>query len=518
MKNINIPIITLGVSKNSWDALRLYFKQIESVTGYAYVIMQESEADLDQSLKELSDIKFQLPVQIIEDGMVVESNRIYINPPRKSFVITSNKFKLKKQVQEEKLGKLLSAFFESLADEKKEGSAVILLSESEYVEKIKGTVEKPIKKLFFENEFYKLSSIANQTKNSVIITDIEGRITYVNQSFLNLTGYEEDFVAGKKPGDFLQGKDTNPKTVEIMSKALAKLEGFEVDVVNYSKNGRKYWTNINCEPLLDKNDRIKGFFSIQYEISHQKEYEEQIQTLNELLKSRNNKLTELNKSLEEFAYVASHDLKEPARNIKSILELILKKSKGELNEKLENYMRMAAGAGDKMNQMINSLLEYSRSGVLNEELKTVNLRDMTEEVKFSLQKLIKENNAFISVNDHIGDFKAYPILFGRLLQNLIQNAIKYRSEKKPEIMIKASEDEFYYIFSVADNGIGISQRDFDRVFKIFQKVHQNDNDSHGIGLAICKKIVETHLGEITVESQEGYGTTIHFSISKKLDS
>jgi two-component system CheB/CheR fusion protein len=374
------------------------------------------------------------------------------------------------------------------------------------------------RRIYFEEEIQKLSLIAKQTKYAVIITDLEGKINYVNESFLKLTGYKESYVLGRKPGEFLQGKETDPKTVKIMGDAIKERKGFEVDIINYTDKGHKYWTNIQCELLHDRFRKPIGFFSIQAEISREKEFENQIESLNQILRSRNNKLTDLNKSLEEFAYVASHDLKEPARNIKSILELILKKSKGELNEKLENYMRMAAGAGDKMNQMINSLLEYSRSGVLNEELKTINLNDMTEEVKFSLQKLITENNAIIRVNDNIGDFKAYPILFGRLLQNLIQNAIKYRSEKKPEIVLKSSEDKFSYIFSVADNGIGISQRDFDRVFKIFQKVHQEDNESHGIGLAVCKKIVETHLGEITVESQEGYGTTIHFSISKKLDS
>jgi two-component system CheB/CheR fusion protein len=130
-------------------------------------------------------------------------------------------------------------------------------------------------------------------------------------------------------------------------------------------------------------------------------------------------------------------------------------------------------------------------------------------VRFALSKLIEEQNIKIKVDNQIAPLKAYPILFGRLLQNLIQNTIKYRSNK-------TSENDLYYLFSIADNGIGISERDFNRVFKIFQKVNNDDNDSHGIGLAICKKIVETHLGEIDIESQEARGSTFHFSISKKL--
>jgi two-component system CheB/CheR fusion protein len=385
------------------------------------------------------------------------------------------------------------------------------------VTKVLATATDITNRIYFEEELQKLSLIAKQTKNSIIITDLEGKINYVNDSFLQLTEYEEDYVIGKKPGEFLQGDETNPKTIKIMRDAIEAKKGFEVDVLNYSKSGHKYWTNISCEPMIDKYGETIGFFSIQHEISQQKEYEEQIQSLNDLLKSRNNKLIELNKSLEEFAYVASHDLKEPARNIKSILELIIKKSDTSLDEKSKKYMQMAAGAGDKMNQMINSLLEYSRSGVLNEKIKLISIEEIMEEVKFSLQKLIKENNVKIKLQDKIGKFNAYPILFGRLFQNLIQNAIKYRSEKSPEIIINTTENELYYLFSIADNGIGISERDFERVFKIFQKVHNHDADSHGIGLAICKKIVETHLGEITVESQEGSGTTFHFSISKQLE-
>jgi two-component system CheB/CheR fusion protein len=371
-------------------------------------------------------------------------------------------------------------------------------------------------RIHFEEELQKLSLIAKQTKNSIIITNLEGKITYVNESFLKLTGYDESFVMDKKPGEFLQGAETNPKTVKLMHDAIEARKGFEVDVLNYSKSGYKYWTTITCEPMIDRSGDPIGFFFIQYEISQQKEYEEQIQSLNELLKSRNNKLSELNKSLEEFAYVASHDLKEPARNIKGILELILKKSDGKLDEKLVNYMNMAVASGEKMNQLINSLLEFSRSGVLNENLKTINLKDAINDLKFSLNPMIVEHHAEIIVNDHINEIKVYPILFGRLLQNLVQNAIKYRSKEKPKVVITAKENDLFYVLSVSDNGIGISERNFERIFKIFQKVHDKDSKSHGIGLAVCKKIVETHYGEIEVESQEGLGSTFHFTISKQL--
>jgi len=514
MSKNKIPIIGIGLSTNGSESLPLYFNQVADQSGYAYVIIQDSSSDLKSIIDKLSDLKFL--VKIIEDGTKLQKDTIYITPAYRSVALSSNTFQLKEIDHNTDFSYLISTFFQSVVKEKIEGSAILLLPEIDYLAKSETNITQPLKNLFSENGFHKLSSVASQTKTSVIITDIEGRIDYVNESFLKLTGFDEDFVMGKRPGEFLQGEDTDPKTVEIMGKAIATKQGFEVEVVNYNKSGRKYWTNIICEPLLDEKNSIKGFFSIQYEISQKKEYQDQVNSLNELLKSRNNKLTELNKSLEEFAYVASHDLKEPARNIKSILDLIIRKSDNALDETLMKYMQMAASAGEKMNQMINSLLEYSRSGVLDEELETVRIDEIVNEVKFSLQSLIKEHGVKIEIKDKIGSFNAYPILFGRLLQNLIQNAIKYRSEENPKITIKTTENELHYLFSVIDYGIGISQRNFDRIFKIFQKVHNNDKDSHGIGLAICKKIVETHLGEITVESQEGYGSTFHFSISKQL--
>ncbi|WKV14101.1 sensor histidine kinase [Marivirga harenae] len=108
------------------------------------------------------------------------------------------------------------------------------------------------------------------------------------------------------------------------------------------------------------------------------------------------------------------------------------------------------------------------------------------------------------------------MLFTRLLQNLVQNSIKYRASERPKIIIMARESRFSYLFSVEDNGIGISEKNFQRIFKVFQKVDDKDSQSHGIGLAVCKKIVETHFGEIDIESQVGQGTIFHFSISKQL--
>ncbi|WKV12002.1 PAS domain-containing protein [Marivirga harenae] len=384
MNTAKIPLIVLAISFNSNKALKSYLQKINLKSGYAYIIIQEQEKTTGALINELSEISDHIPIRTIKEGMSLERGKVYINSEKTIYTISSNRFSSKNNFRDSNLTEMISYFINSLADENKEGLAIIFFTDQGQVGQALETVTEPVKQLFFENQNYRLLSIAEQTKNSIITTDIEGKITYVNDSFLRLTGYDADFVLGKKPGHFLQGEETDSATVKIMSDALANGKGFEVDIVNYTKAGEKYWTNINCEPLLDANNKINGFFSFQYVISQQKEYEEKIESLNEILQSRNKKLTELNKSLEEFAYVASHDLKEPARNIKSLLELILKKSNGQLNHNTEKYINMAIKSGDKMYQLINSLLEFSRSGILNENLQTIKVKDVMGEVKFSL--------------------------------------------------------------------------------------------------------------------------------------
>lgn len=184
---------------------------------------------------------------------------------------------------------------------------------------------------FQEFEFTKNSLIAEQTSNAVIITDIDGSINFANDAFEKMTGYAENEVLGKKPGSFLQGQETDPKLIELMSKSIRERKAFTVDIINYNKEGNKYLVNIKAEPLYDKEGIFIGFFSIQNDITEQQDQINQIYKLNQINKEQFKKLEEVNKSLEDFAYIASHDLKAPIRNIRSLLEIIQRK--GDLLEK-----------------------------------------------------------------------------------------------------------------------------------------------------------------------------------------
>ncbi|MFZ6052489.1 CheR family methyltransferase [Halocola ammonii] len=367
-------------------------------------------------------------------------------------------------------------------------------------------------KIEMTQELDKLSLLVDQTTNSLVLTDADEKITFVNNAFEKLTGFEMYEVLGKKPGDFLQGEETDPSTVELMRKSLKEEKPFDVDVINYTKTGEKYWVSIHCEPMYDHDNTLIGFFSIQHEATIQRDYEERINKLNDQLREQNSKLSSLNKNLEEFAYVASHDLKAPLRNIIGMINLIQKKRGSSTPEMMDKYFEIMSNAVNDMNSMIENLLKYSRSGKVNEELETVNLAQIMREVKKLFSQDLKVSGGKITFNSKVDRVRVYPILFKRLMTNLLSNALKYSSEdREPEIKISCVKKGHYLHFKVEDNGIGIEESQFDFIFQVFKSI-QPSEDSNGIGLSICRNIVESHNGKMWVESEPGKGSTFHFEI------
>jgi len=222
-----------------------------------------------------------------------------------------------------------------------------------------------------------------------------------------------------------------------------------------------------------------------------------------------------NKELEQFAYVASHDLQEPLRMIVSFIQLLEKRYKDKLDEDANDFIAYIVDGAKRMQLLINDLLNYSRIGRKDQQLSHLDINSVLKAVINNLTKTIKETNAKIT-------FDPLPTLMGnkgeyiQLFQNLISNAIKFHKEEEPPVVhISAICKKNQWIFSVRDNGIGIDSQFFDRIFIIFQRLHKKDEyEGTGIGLAICKKIVENHGGKIWVESELGQNSTFYFSILK----
>ncbi|NEQ23447.1 MAG: GHKL domain-containing protein, partial [Microcoleus sp. SIO2G3] len=255
----------------------------------------------------------------------------------------------------------------------------------------------------------------------------------------------------------------------------------------------------------DPEGKIQGLVGFAKDITPQKQSEQQLKALNA-------ELTRSNQELEQFAYVASHDLREPLRKIKSYTDLLVKRYQGQLDEKADKYIAYITNGAERMQALITDLLTYSRVGKGELLKEPIDLHHVLDETLSDLSRAIQESKAVITATS-LPTVNANPRQMGQLLQNLISNAIKYRGTQAPEIQIKAVQQDQYWTISVQDNGIGIDPQFAERIFAIFQRLHAKDEyDGTGIGLAICKKIIERHDGQIWIESKLGNGTTFFFTL------
>ncbi|HEY9862594.1 MAG TPA: response regulator [Candidatus Obscuribacterales bacterium] len=242
----------------------------------------------------------------------------------------------------------------------------------------------------------------------------------------------------------------------------------------------------------------------------------QLQTKNIKLEHLNQELQRSNRELEEFAYIVSHDLQQPLQTITGFAELLLAlKSEINLEQEAEEYVTPILEEGIRMQELIQNLLEYSRVGTKKHHFEITDCQEILRKSLGHLHSAIEESCAIIT-HDTLPTLRADRIQLGQLFQNLIGNGIKYkRPNIQPKIVISVQEKPEEWLFRVEDNGIGIKPENFDRIFQVFQRLHTyQDYPGSGVGLAICKKIVERHQGKIWLESEWGIGTTFHFTLPK----
>jgi PAS domain S-box-containing protein len=287
------------------------------------------------------------------------------------------------------------------------------------------------------------------------------------------------------------------------------------------KNGEVIDVDVIAHPI--EFGGRKARMVVVNDITDRKRYEGKLQRLNSDLARRAAELAASNAELERFAYIASHDLQEPLRMVSSFLQLLQKKYGGQLDAKADQYIHYAVDGAERMKALIMDLLEYSRVGTGKEGFGWVETATVLAEVGETFREKIVAARARIEIG-------VMPRVWGdkvqltQLLQNLVSNALKYHSDEPPVIRIGAVEEvdvpgerPGHWRFSVSDNGIGIDPLFFDKIFIIFQRLHnKTDYSGTGIGLAICKKIVERHGGKIWVESDRHQGSTFFFTINKKI--
>ncbi len=342
----------------------------------------------------------------------------------------------------------------------------------------------------------------------VITARADGMITDFYPNGLNGLELEQVDFPGKNVKDILSKKYYTP-ILELVSETIKhkKLHTYSFEQVHPE---RTYTYELRISPFSD--DEVIVLIR---DISDQKDNQNKIDHYNKELFEKNQELERYitsNSELEKFAYIASHDLREPLRSLTGFAQLLQKRNQGVISQESVDFIDNIIQGAQRMNTLISGLLEYSRIASVGKPFTTVNTADLIKKVRSDLKIAIEENNTELIVFD-MPELYCDELQVRQLFQNLISNAIKFRSDRTPIIKISAEKTDRHWLFKIEDNGIGIDMRYKDLVFQIFSRLHAQDKyQGSGIGLSVCKKILERHGGQIWLESTPGRGTTIFFTI------
>ncbi len=375
------------------------------------------------------------------------------------------------------------------------------------LEKLSQEAREGNEKLIYQTTLYENMLQAQSELGEGVAIVRDRKMIYVNDAFCTIFGSDrEEFLNNEsnfhlvtsEERSMVRHKDADPDEEK-------SFDGY-IETIISTKNGEKKFIGYSSK-VFEMNEEKNLFFVIR-DITEQKSRDTQ-------LKKKTRDLVSQNEELEQFVYIASHDLQEPLRMITSFLSQLENKYKGALDEKAQQYINFATSGAERMRRIILDLLDYSRLGRKEYNFEKINLNILLQEVLQIYGNRIAENNVEI-IYDKLPEVYGGKTLLNEVFQNLIGNAIKYKKEDiRCRIEIKSTETPSHWQFSIADNGIGIEKMFFDKIFVIFQRLHnKNEYSGTGIGLAICKKIVENHKGKIWVESTEGKGSTFYFTIIK----
>lgn len=345
--------------------------------------------------------------------------------------------------------------------------------------------------------------------NGIVITERRSPrdhpIVYANPGFAALTGYDPGEVLGKDPR-LLHRDDREQPALEAIRQAVAREETIQTTLRNYRRDGTPFWCEVLISPVRDDKGRVRHFLGVQRDVSDQRRAAVELERMNR-------ELAGSNAELEQFAYVASHDLQQPLRTIASYLTLLQRHLGDSLDEDGRTFIGFAVDGAKRMHELIVDLLEYSRITRRGVPFETVDCDRILAEAQQDLRLAIAETHTTLEISRMPGVW-GDPAQIRRLFENLIGNAIKYVAPGRPPVVrILAERDGEMWRFCVEDNGIGIPPEARERVFLIFQRLHtRGDYPGNGIGLAVCRKIVERHGGRMWVESEVSQGSRFYFTL------
>lgn len=340
----------------------------------------------------------------------------------------------------------------------------------------------------------------NVTLDMLCTISLDGRLIDLNPAWEPTLSY--------KPGELkgcLLTELVHPEDLPVVNTAFQRVinggESSRFEARYRHKDGKYRW--LAWAIVISSQDEI--VYGAASDVTERRQTEER-------LRQQAEELERSNRELEQFAYVASHDLQEPLRIVSSYVQLLARRYQGKLDQDADEFIGFAVEGANRMKSLITDLLAYSRVGTRGKELAPVEMEDALERATRNLRLAIQDSDAIIT-HDDLPVVLADQLQMTQLLQNLIGNATKFRGSKPPRIHVGVRRRDEHWLFFVRDNGIGIDPQYAERIFVIFQRLHNRDEyPGTGIGLAICRKIVERHGGEIWVESKPDNGATFYFTL------
>jgi PAS domain S-box-containing protein len=364
-----------------------------------------------------------------------------------------------------------------------------------------------------------LSSIGD----AVIATDAKGRISYLNRVAEQLTGWTSEAAAGKPLEDVFRIVDETSREI-LESPALKVLRqgptvGLPDHTLLLSRDGREIAIDHSAAPIQDARNETIGIVLVFRDVTERRASEKRMAEQAAELRLSNAAILRANEDLNQFAFAASHDLQEPLRMITAYSELLVKEHSRRLNEDAATCLGFITEGTRRMRELLSDLLAYTqvRASQESQPLAVIDLNHVLAETLENCTTRIREVDAVIT-SDHLPSIPGDRQHLIQLFQNLITNALKYRSERQSRIHVSAERQNAHWLLGVADNGIGIAPEYHERIFAIFKRLHGRSIAGTGIGLAICQRVVERYGGRIWVESQVDQGATFYFTLPARQQS
>lgn len=363
----------------------------------------------------------------------------------------------------------------------------------------------------------KFRAIIESAPDAMVIVDEQGKIKLVNEQTEKIFGYKRNELLDKHVEKLIPQRFHAQHTgyrEQFTAEPHIRPMGLGKELYGIRKNGEEFPVEISLSPLETSEGRFIS--SSIRDVTLQKQAADQIKEFNAQLKKHADELEKSNLELKQFAYIVSHDLQSPLRNISGFVQLLQQTYKEKIDEQADDWINRTVKNTKKMEMIIHDILAYSRIGSRARPFQITDLNEVLTEVMSTLESSINDANAVITY-DKLPTVMGDPSQLAHVFQNLIGNGIKYQSKKTPHVNITAKKNKTEYIISVSDNGIGIDPQYHDRIFEIFKRLHTHQEyPGTGIGLSICRRILDRHGGKIWAESEPGKGSKFYFTL-KQID-